>query len=217
MYCTQWMITPNFTTCAASEKECTDGFLNSLRTGNHRSGRLFPLLGRHRRTIDEQWIFPSLRFTCQGRLTKWIFRAAYPQSASPQCRINIGTWRLDRSSSNTIYRRMSTTERLRRITNDGPIFTYELATAVRVEPDDIVGVELESCLASGGFSNILSLDDNRTDSISPRHRQFEIDSTFRVIHLVPFLQPVIGKIHVIKFNNAHRLIYTCLFVKKMGW
>ena len=187
---------------AASGKECTNGFLNSLNVGNYDSRRLFPLLGQYGSSGAEQWIFPSLRFTCSGRVTKWIFRATSTQATSSQCRINIGTWRLDRSSSGTVYRRLSTTERLRRITRDGPIFTYELASPVQVQPDDIVGVELKfdlfSCSITGGLSNILSLDLSRTGTISQSYRQFAIESTFRVIYPVPFIRPVIGKI----INNA---------------
>ena len=172
---------------------------------NNDSRRLLPLLGQYGRTEAEQWIFPSLRFTCPGRLTKWIFRAVSTQTTSSQCRINIGTWRLDRSISGTVYRRLSTTERLRRITRDGLIFTYELASPVQVQPDDIVGVELESdfssCSITGGFSNILSLDLSRTGTISQSYRRFVIDSAFRVNYLVPFIQPVIGKI----INNAYSI------------
>ena len=189
---------------AVSGKECTNGFLNSLSVENYNSRRLFPLLGQYGSSGAEQWIFPSLHFTCSGRLTKWIFRAAYAQAASSQCRINIGTWRLDRSSFGTVYRRLSTTEGVRN-TSNGIVFTYELASPVQFQPGDIVGVELSSytCSIFGGFDNILSLDISGTGITSQSYRQFGTGSTFRVsqnpfTNLVPFIQPVIGKI----INNA---------------
>ena len=174
--------------------------MNSLNVGNYNSSRLFPLLGQYGSSGAEQWIFPSLQFTCLGRLTKWIFRAASAQATSSQCRINIGMWRLDRSRFSTVYRRLSTTEGAR-ITSNGLVFTYELAAPVQFQPGDIVGVELSSytCSIFGGFDNILSLDINGSGLISQSYRRFRTGSTFRVsqnpfTNLVPFIQPVIGKI-----------------------
>lgn len=165
-----------------------------------------PLLGQNGNSGPEQWIFPSLWFTCSGRLTQWIFRAASPQNTilSRQCRINIATWRLDASSSRTTYtRHTSTAGRLRRITNNNSIITYELASPVQVEPDDIVGIELQTdsrcSLSNTGPGNILSLDLSSTDKISQSYRHFVIDSNFRATYLVPFIQPVIGKIMYVGF------------------
>lgn len=167
-----------------------------------------PLLGQYGRSTEEQWIFPSLRFTCSGRLIKWRFRAAsQPNSGiSRQCRINIATWRLDASSSWTTYsRRTSTAGRLQRITtsNDGSIITYELASPVQVEPGDIVGIELQTNSPSSCYrtatGNILSVDLSRADKTSRSYRHFEIHSNFRATYLVPFIQPVIGKIMHVEF------------------
>ena len=167
-----------------------------------------PLLGQYGRFTEEQWIFPSLRFTCSGRLTKWRFRAASPQNSgiSWQCRINIATWRLDASSSWTTYsRRTSTAGRLQPImtSNDGSIITYELASPVQVEPDDIVGIELQtnSSCSLAGPGNILSVDRSSTGKTSQSYRRFVIDSNFRAIatYPVPFIQPVIGKIMHVGF------------------
>ena len=169
----------------------------------YNSGSLLPLLGQYGSSIAEQWIFPSLQFTCTGRLTKWIFRAA---DAQAQCRINIGTWRLDRGSFRTVYKRLSTTQGAR-FTRNGPIFTYKFASPVKVQPEDIVGIELDpftmACRTYGSFDNILSLDTRGTqsDSISQSYRRFGTGSTFFVTqnpftHLVPFLQPVLGKLMI---------------------
>ena len=149
---------------------------------NYDSRRLGPLLGRHRFSEAEQWIFPSLRFTCPGRLTKWMFRAAPRVTLLQRCssRINIGTWRLESSTSGIIYRRVSTTKGLH-ITNDGPISTYHLPFPVQVQPDDIVGVELKFRCSSSN------------DTVLQSYRHFVIKSTFNATNFVPFIQPVIGK------------------------
>ena len=176
--------------------------MTSLSISNYDPERLLPLLGQYGYSGPEQWIFPSLRFTCSGRLTKWIFRAASTQNTIPsrlsQCKINIATWRLDASSSRTTYiKRTSTAGRIGRITKDGPNITYELAPPVQVEPDDIVGIELQQSKYSYSYTgpgNILSLDLSSTDKISQSYnKHFVIESNFRATYLVPFIQPVIGK------------------------
>jgi hypothetical protein len=182
--------------------------LSSLSISNDDHERAVPLLGRYSENRVEQWIFPSLQFTCSGRVTKWRFRASLTsaQIPSPQCRINIGTWRLNTTNSTTIYtRHTSTAGRLPYITNNDPlgILTYELASPVQVEPGDIVGIEQQAdsvfppCdFYGGGFGNILSLinDLGSTDTISQSYRHSVVQSNFRATYLVPFIQPVIGKI-----------------------
>ena len=181
-------------------KECTSGFLDTLNAEDYNSRQLFPLLGSFGSSGAEQWIFPSLRFTCFGRLTKWIYRPAFPQvQVSTECRINIATWRLDGSSFGTVYRKMSTREGVLRSTSDGIIFTYEFTTPVEFQPGDIAGIELSShtCSLFGGTDNILSVDISGTGSTSQSHRRFGTGSIFRVsqqplTYIVPFIQPVIG-------------------------
>ncbi len=167
-----------------------------------------PLLGQYRGDGVEQWIFPSLQFTCSGNVTKWRFRVPSTSAQIPsssQRRINIGTWRQDTTSSTILYRRQSTTASLRyRITYNNQIITYELASPVQVEPGDIVGIEQQAGSAfssscnfySGDFGNILSLvkDLSSTDTISQSYRHSVVQSNFRATYLVPFIQPVIGKI-----------------------
>ena len=111
--------------------------------------------------ISEQWIFPDLQFTCSGQVTKWIF-AGVPGQTATSCRVEIETWRLRTSSNSStiIYDQIrSTTEkRLSNniiITQDGSVFTYELASPMVVEPGDIVGVMLQrSCI---NYYDILGL------------------------------------------------------------
>ena len=181
-----------------SSEECTNGFLDTLSVDNYDPRRLVPLLGRQGFTTSEQWIFPDLLFTCHGTLTRWIIRAVPGQAT--QCRINIGTWRLD---TTTTYRKLSSTEGNARITTDGPLFTYELRSPVNVRPGDIVGVELDtfSCSLFASFDNILTLDISGTGSSSWSYGRRITGSTFVVRgafsqqnNLVPLLQPVFGEL-----------------------
>ena len=172
---------------------------------NYDSRRLGPLLEQYGITGAEQWIFPSMQFTCSGRLTKWMVRATSTQAASSQCRVNIATWRRDTSSFGTVYRRLSSTEGVRRSTNDGLVFTYEFPSPVQFRSGDIVGVELNSftCSIYGGFDNILSLDISGTGMTSNSYRRVGTGSKFIVsqnpyTNLVPFVQPVIGKLMMIR-------------------
>ena len=160
-----------------------------------------PLLEYYGSYDAEQWIFPDLQFICSGRLTKWTLRAAYTRATSSQCRIHVGVWRLDRNSVGTIYRKLSTTAQGARITKDGLIITYEFDSPVEIQPGDIVGIEqdLSACPTIKGYDDILSLEIGDTGSISKSYRQFGTGSMFNVTqdpttYLIPFLQPVIGKL-----------------------
>ena len=66
-----------------------------------------------------------------------------------------------------------------------------------------MGIELQTdsrcSLSNTGPGNILSLDLSSTDKISQSYRHFVIDSNFRATYLVPFIQPVIGKIMYVGF------------------
>ena len=196
---------------ALSGKKCTSGFLNTLDVDPDDSRSLVPLLEQYGSVGAEQWIFPSLRFTCPGRLTKWIYRAPYARATSPECRVNIGTWRLDRSSFGTVYRRMSTTEGLQRSTSDGLVYTYEFPSPVHFQPGDILGVDLSSytCSVFGGTDNILSLNISGIGSTVQSYRQIGTGSIFRVAqnpitYLIPFVQPVIGKLLMLnRLLNVH--------------
>ena len=121
---------------------------------------LVPLIGQHTEIDDpsgEQWIFPTLQFTCYGTLTKWIF-AGVPGQPTTSCKVELETWRRDTLSTiPTVYERISTTERSKvTVTLDGQIFTYEPTSTVLVEPGDIVGIGLgHLCALSECFDNIV--------------------------------------------------------------
>ena len=163
--------------------------------------RLVPLLGRHESFSPEQWIFPDLQFTCYGSLTKWIFRGP---ATFALCGAELGTWQLDMTNTfSTVYQRLSTTEtNIELILQDGPIFTYELASPVQVKPGDIVGIELGlSCSLSEDFDNVLSLNVSGTDSSFLSYRRQSSGSTFFLQSpsitieqdYIPLIEAVVGK------------------------
>ena len=172
-----------------SSQRCTNGTLDPLNVDSYGPNRLVPLLGRHGNSRSEQWIFPSLNFTCYGTLTRWIFRGVPSlDPATPICRVELETWRLDNTSlPDIVYKRLNTTAgNTGKIVQDGPIFTYELASPVQVQPGDIVGVERgtsESCSFTERLDNILSLNISGTDLTFSSYRNSEFSGSLF------FLQP----------------------------
>ena len=183
--------------------------------------RLVPLRGQDtevRYPFSEQWIFPNLQFTCFGLLTKWIFTGV-PGQAAASCRVELETWRLAAYTSgtdSTVFQRRSTTERSRvTIMQDGPIFTYELASPVLVEPGDIVGVELERlCIMSEDFDNVLSFNISGTGSSYLSYRQDGPESTFYLHPLyatteqdfIPLIEAVVGELIInVCISTAYKL------------
>ena len=192
-------------------KVCMDGLRVPQDDDDDNSeARLISLLGQTGRdpvNSSEQWIFPDLRFTCQGFLIKWIFRGE--GSASTNCRVQLTTWRLDiLNPQNLIYRRVSTTEsNIARVQVGNSIFTYELTTPVLILPDDIVGVELSStCNPFDVYNNILYLNVNGSRSSSTpsslsfmrfeNSPVFQLDSTstYRRQGYYPIVEAVIGEL-----------------------
>ena len=175
---------------AASGKRCTDGLWGPQdKVSGHfnfQSADLIPLLGRSGQGLDyglEQWIFPDLKFTCQGRVTQWVFKGE--GSAQSSCRVQLATWRLSIDPRFLVYGRVSTTQdniaRVR-VTN-GSIFTYELTTPVPVQPGDIVGIEIPStCGLFEIYNNVLSLNVTNTSSTksSFSYSRFESGSVFQL-------------------------------------
>ena len=193
-----------------SSQRCTNGTLDPLNVESYDPNRLVPLLGRHGNVGREQWIFPRLQFTCYGTLTKWIYRGVPSlDQATPICRVELETWRLDNTStSSIIYQRLNTTARnTAGITQDGPILTYELASPVQVQPGDIVGVEQGSSCSIGQIlnflDNVLSLNISGTNSTFLSYRNSEPGSMFflqpligtidREEDYIPLIQPIVGK------------------------
>ena len=178
--------------------------------------RLVPLLRQHPEISSlsgEQWIFPNLQFICFGTLTRWIFTGV-PGQPITSCRVELGTWRLDTSSTfNTTYKRISTTERSEAtVIQDGQIFIYELSSPVFVEPGDIVGVELgHFCAPFEDLDNFLSLNISGTGLSYLSYRKDGSGSIFSLRSssitpeedFVPLVQAIVGKLRV----DIHTSLY----------
>ena len=190
---------------AASGQRCTSGFLNNLNRNIH----LTPLLARQGRQLNEQWIFPSLQFTCPGSITRWTFRGVKGENFETSCSVEFTTWRrLDTFRNNIEYQQISTTrENIDKIalTLNESLFTYELTDPVQVQPGDIFGIEKGVfCASPENFDNILSqnISGSNSTTLSYRRssggRQFSLDSFSGVIEddLIPLVMPVFGQFEV---------------------
>ena len=102
----------------------------------------------------------------------------------------------------TVYDRISTTEgSIVAITQDGPIFTYELASPVPVEPGDTVGVVLQYLCED--YDSVLSFNISGTGSNYLSYRQAGPELSFYLEplyyataeqHLIPFVEAVVGEL-----------------------
>lgn len=142
----------------------------------------------------EQWIFPSITFTCNGTLTHWIFRGA---GRHDEQGLALTTWRPDPFVAT--FRRVSITNRTtsRIAMYSGSVFVYELVEPVQVQPGDIVGVEVTSRTVQE--DNVLSFDFRERDMVTLSYmRNFRFNLGFRPRDIyeqtyLPLLRPVIGR------------------------
>lgn len=190
------------------DEMCTRGFSNPLDQNNYTQSQLVPLLGRYQQSYSyEQWIFPNMKFTCPGTVTKWVFKGVGGQEAT--CRVELATWRLawDVRTFTSFYAQTSTTNgNTARTVVEGSIFTYELATPVQVQPGDIIGVEISSmCMMVEIYSNVLTLNVSGNSSTSTMSywrlgggTQFYLESSGSTIYdeqgYQPLIQATVGKL-----------------------
>ena len=185
---------------------CARGFPDITRPDSASRNQLIPLLGRKGRDVleDEQWIFPTLEFTCKGKVAGWAFIGMKGTNFTTSCSVRITTWRRDASSDVTnAYRRLTTTEgNTRTISVRDSLFTYELKNPVTVRPGDILGIEKGIfCTLPQNFDNIMSLNMSEMDTTpSSFHRSsrgvlFSVDesSSSPESNLVPLAMPIIGE------------------------
>ena len=181
---------------------CINGFLSLQEMNNAVNTEMVPQLGRQGRNRTEQWIFPSMQFTCNATLTKWIFRG---QNVNANCRVDMQTWRLYHKfdATSAVYERKSSTRKEgATVTFNKPFFTYELDTPTEVEPGDLLGVEMRrSCITSRIHDNIMSLEvsGRGNSTLSYWERQPDpyfftdsTDPTFTEMDIIPLVQAVIG-------------------------
>ena len=148
-----------------SGESCANGFLDPHDRGQKFNQReLRPLL-----TAREQWIFPSMQFTCNGTLTEWIFRELGGHETIPG--LQLTTWRLDPSREQWAYQRVTMTNSTTAVTKIYPqtsIISYKLISPIEVRSGDIVGIEVPS---TRGGNNVLSVDTVNTSSVTVSYRR----------------------------------------------
>ena len=173
-----------------------------------------PLFRRPNSVIvfPEQWIFPSLQFTCEGRVTGWIFRTPQSVNVDVSCRVQLTTWRLNTSSSFfTLYQRVSTTETNLAGTQTNTSFvTYALSSPVQVRPGDVLGIELASSCNTIGriIGDILTKQVGGSGQSfwrSSRIGSFLVSSAASERDLIPLVRPILGKFCNGTTNTCHMI------------
>ena len=132
----------------AGEKQCTSGFLDSidesstivtLPDSSLSNGDPFRVdLANFRR-----WIFPNIKFTCDGYVISWTLRVNNSMGSRDTTLIpQITTWRLD--SQRFSYRLQNTTLNEFQLNISGGMIEYVPSQPIRVQAGDIVGIRLPS-------------------------------------------------------------------------
>ena len=138
----------------SQRRECTSGFIQDI---NNVDGvpRVIPLPSPDRPNLDfVQWLFPFLRFTCNGNITRWRVRVEeidldLEEEGDRWNVPQLTTWREPDVQSPpspfkiTTYERVSiTSNTLSTVINRGSVYEYNLPTPVAVQPGDIVGIQM---------------------------------------------------------------------------
>ena len=144
----------HYLTVDSQPGQCTSGFFQDI---NNVAGvpRVIALPSANRPNLDfVQWLFPFLRFTCHGNITRWRVRVEEIEldfEAEDQWNIpQLMTWRESEIQGPTspfrptAYERVSiTNETLSTIRMNGrSVYEYNLLTPTAVRPGDIVGIQL---------------------------------------------------------------------------
>ena len=144
----------HYLTVDSQFEQCTNGFFQDI---NNVAGvpRVIALPSVDRPDLDfVQWLFPFLRFTCRGNITRWRVRVEEIEldfEAEDQWNIpQLTTWKESQVQGPsslfrpTAYEQVSiTNETLSTIRmKEGSVFEYNLAIPIEVEPGHIVGIRL---------------------------------------------------------------------------
>ena len=88
-----------------------------------------------------QWIFPSMIFTCAGRITKWIFRAS-PLMSTDSPLVLFEVWRENTTTSlNTDdYVLVTTSGSREELVGEGPVYEYILQSPIEVQQNYTFGI-----------------------------------------------------------------------------
>ena len=106
---------------------CTSGFISEeeLRT---------VLIGQRNRA---QRIIPSLRFDCDGAITKWIVGASWNNNAQSFPELQL--WRLN-SSRNGVYMKVGNTTLIATRSNSSRLYEFPVEPSLPFQRGDILGI-----------------------------------------------------------------------------
>ena len=99
-------------------------------------------------SLVTQWLFPGIKFTCNGNVTSWIFRAEVGRGpGSNNILPELPLMNIWRENANTplnpddyqVEARSGSEEEL---VGDGPVYEYVLQSPVEVREDDVFGIFL---------------------------------------------------------------------------
>lgn len=147
---------------------CTDGQStgNSLCTSSFLSEealtRLTVFIGQRNRA---QRIIPSLRFDCDGAITKWIVGASWNNATTATSFPDLQIWRLN-SSENEVYNKVSSATLNATRYNSSRLYEFAVEPSLPFQTGDILGI----FQPSGSRSRLRIL--YRTGSGNPRNYVF---------------------------------------------
>ena len=108
--------------------QCTSGFISEeeLRT---------VLIGQRNRA---QRIIPSLRFDCDGAITKWIVGASWRNAANATSFPDLQIWR--NSSENGVYMKVGNTTLFATRSNSSRLYEFPVEPSLPFQRGDILGI-----------------------------------------------------------------------------
>ena len=151
-----------------------------------------------------QWLFPGIKFTCNGNVTSWIFRAETgPASGSPIVGLPelplMNVWRENINTPlipDDYVRVEAGSGSEEELVGDGPVYEYILRSPVEVREDDVFGI----FLPYGGDERLRLLFSDMGDGGAPiSYRRTIVGAIFDTLafdtdeRYIPLATAVIGK------------------------
>ena len=132
----------------AGDGQCTSGFLD-LDSIDENSIRTFPdssLSNTDRLYTFKRWIFPNIKFNCDGYITNWTLKVnnSMPESMDTALIPQITTWRLMAQGSDFYRQQNITNESQLTLKMDTRLMFMPSPPGIPVQAGDIVGIQLPS-------------------------------------------------------------------------
>ena len=151
-----------------------------------------PLQTGMRKDFDnKQLIFPGIRFTYSGEVTKWIMAGKWDKDESQYPELQI--WR---SSGESTYQKQNSTVVSATNKEDDGVYEFPVASPLPFQPGDILGLRQPP----GGDSKLQVRYDDGGDSVYYGTRANENNDVFDISGIkkstgIPLVTVEIGKLH----------------------